>query len=67
MMNGKLVREKSQNGPFTATTRINWLAPDDPKAMETVFLAVLSRRPTPEEASFFEEQWKNSKNGRNLQ
>jgi len=64
MMNGKLVREKSQNGPFTATTRINWLAPDDPKAMETVFLAVLSRRPTPEETSFFEEQWKNSKNGR---
>lgn len=64
MMNGKMVREKTGGGPFTATTRIHWLSPDDPHALETVFLAVLTRRPTPEERLFFETQWKESKLGR---
>jgi hypothetical protein len=64
MMNGNMVRQKAQGGPFTATTRIHWLAPDDPKAMESIYLAVLSRRPTAEEIAFFEEQWKNSEIGR---
>ena len=30
------------------------MAPDDPRAVETAYLAVLTRRPTPEEAAHFE-------------
>ena len=56
MLNGKLVRERSGGGPFTASTRIQWLASEDPMAVELVFLAVLTRRPTLEEAVFFEEK-----------
>ncbi|OWK35076.1 DUF1549 domain-containing protein [Fimbriiglobus ruber] len=54
MMNGKLVRERIEAGPFTATQRINWLAPNDARAVEIAYLAALSRRPTPEEAAHFE-------------
>ena len=55
LMNGKLVRERIQAGPMNATTRIAWIAPNDPKAVEVAYLAVLSRRPTPEEAAHFEK------------
>jgi hypothetical protein len=54
MMNGKLVRENVGGGPNAASTRIRWLAPDDPCAVESVYLSVLTRRPTPGEASHFE-------------
>ena len=39
---------------MNATTRIAWIAPNDPKAVEVAYLAVLSRRPTAEEAEHFE-------------
>jgi hypothetical protein len=55
MMNGKLQRERVNATPFTATGRIAGLAPDDPKAVETAYLCVLTRRPTPEEAEHFEQ------------
>jgi hypothetical protein len=55
MMNGKLVRERVGFGPFNASTRIAWLAPDDAHAIEAAYLAVLSRRPTAEESAHFEE------------
>src|SRR5262249_28962175 len=48
LMNGGLVREKIKEGPFNASTRISWLAPDDARAVEAAYLAVLTRRPTPE-------------------
>lgn len=67
MMNGKLVSEKTKEGPFTATTRINWLANEDPRAVETVFLAVLTRRPTAREAAFFEERLKETDQRRGQQ
>ena len=54
MMNGKLVREKIKDDPMNATTRIAWMAPDDPRAVEAAYLAVLTRRPTPAEAAQFE-------------
>ena len=54
LMNGKLVRERIQASPLNATTRIAWIAPNDPKAVEVAYLAVLSRRPTPNEAAHFE-------------
>ena len=49
-----LVREHIQDSPFNAATRIAWLAPDDPRAVETAYLAVLTRRPTAGEAEHFE-------------
>ena len=54
LMNGRLVRERIQEGPFSAPTRIAWLAPDDQKAVEVAYLAALSRRPTAAEAAHFE-------------
>lgn len=54
LMNGELVRERVQETPVNATGRIAWMAPDDPRAVEAAYLAVLSRRPTPGEAAHFE-------------
>jgi hypothetical protein len=55
LMNGKVVREKIAASPMNATSRIAWVAPDDPKAVEVAYLTILSRRPTPEEATHFEK------------
>ncbi len=55
MMNGSLIGERIKQSPFNASTRIAWMAPDDPRAVETAYLAVLTRRPTPEEADHFEK------------
>ena len=52
-MNGKIVREKIHDGMFTAASQIADLADDDRMAVETAFLAVLTRRPSPEELSHF--------------
>lgn len=65
MMNGKLVTEKTKGSLFAATTRIQWLAPDDPSAVELVYLAALTRRPTPQEAEFFEDRLRDSPQDRN--
>jgi hypothetical protein len=54
LMNGALMHERTVEGPFNASTRIAWLAPDGPHAVESAYLAVLTRRPTPEEAAHFE-------------
>jgi hypothetical protein len=54
MMNGKQVFERTkEDAVFNAATRIAILAPDDAKAVETAYLAVLTRRPTPAEAAYF--------------
>ena len=53
-MHGVLVHEKTKENPFNASTRIARLAPDDPHAVETAYLAVLTRRPTPAEQAHFE-------------
>ena len=54
MMNDNLIEERIKESPFNASTRIGWMAPDDAHAVEVAYLAVLSRRPTPEEAAHFE-------------
>jgi hypothetical protein len=59
LMNGELVRDRVKSDPATAAGRIAWMAPDDPKAVEVAYLAVLSRRPTPEEAAHFEAALKD--------
>jgi hypothetical protein len=54
LMNGEMVRDRVSATPASATGRISWLAPNDPKVVETAYLAVLSRRPTADEAAHFE-------------
>lgn len=53
MMNGKLVREKSQGSPFNTTTRVDWLSGSDQAVLESLFLATLTRRPDPDESAHF--------------
>ena len=50
-MNGELVREKTKDDLFNASRRIADLAPDDRKAVETAYLTVLTRRPTPKSSA----------------
>lgn len=64
LMNGKLIRERIKQGLFNASTRIAWLAPDDPRAVEAAYLAVLTRRPTPEESEHFEQALADTALGR---
>ena len=61
MMNGKLVKERTENNLiFNAVSRIALLSPDDKTAIETAFLATLSRRPTPEETAYFINRLENA-------
>jgi Protein of unknown function (DUF1549)/Protein of unknown function (DUF1553) len=64
MMNGQIVFDRTENGLLTAAKRISFLAPDDRSAVETSYLATLTRRPTKEEASHFEERLAESGNAR---
>lgn len=54
LMNGELVRERTKEDLFTASSRIAQQAPDDRAAVEAAYLTVLTRRPTPEESAHFE-------------
>ena len=45
LMNGEVVREQIKDDFFTAASQIAGLAPDDTKAVEAAYLAVLTRRP----------------------
>jgi hypothetical protein len=53
LMNGDIIRDKIKNSLFSAPSRIADLAGDDRKAIEIAYLAVLTRRPSPEEESHF--------------
>ncbi len=54
MMNGEQVRDRTDHdNPFVAANRIAMLAPTDERAVETAYLAVLSRRPSSEEMTHF--------------
>jgi hypothetical protein len=53
LMNGELISERNRPNAFGAAARIALLAPDDRKAVEIAYLAVLTRRPTEEEAEHF--------------
>jgi len=55
LMNGKLVDERTKkNLMMNAATRLSVLAKDDATAVEGAYLAALSRRPSAEEATWFE-------------
>jgi hypothetical protein len=54
MMNGKLVKERSEPNPvINASARIANLAPDPPRQVEAAYLALLTRRPSAEELDHF--------------
>src|SRR5262249_61359264 len=53
LMKGNLVKETPRKSLFNAATRIGWLAPDDRRAVETAYLVLLTRRPTPREMEHF--------------
>jgi hypothetical protein len=53
MMNGNLVHDKTKDEFVNAVNRLASQAPDDRTAVECAYLAVLTRRPTPEEAAHF--------------
>ncbi len=59
MMNGQLVSARTKEDGLAlmnAPSQISLLAADDRTAVETAFLAVLTRRPTHEEATHFEQE-----------
>lgn len=54
LMNGKLVEERTSPNPiFNSSTRIARYAPSDSLAVESAFLALLTRYPTEAEAAHF--------------
>jgi len=61
LMNGELVRKATEDGAFTSPGRIARFAPDDARAVELAYLAVLTRRPTPEETAHFAERLEGSR------
>jgi hypothetical protein len=65
MMNGAIVHEKTKEDFNNASARIAKLSPNDAKAIEVAYLAVLTRRPTQEELEHFQERFAD-KAGKNL-
>src|SRR5262249_31970953 len=63
LMNGQLEFERTKEDLFNASGRIATRAPDDRTAVETAYLAVLTRRPTAEEAAHFEARLANAHRG----
>ncbi len=60
MLNGELVKERTeQNFVQNAATQIASLAPTDEQAVESAYLACLSRRPTEEERRLFKQRLLN--------
>ena len=55
MMNGEMISDRLTNG-INSVTRVAGLSPNMEKAVETVYLATLSRQPTNEESTRFAEQ-----------
>ncbi|HSH17039.1 MAG TPA: DUF1549 domain-containing protein, partial [Verrucomicrobiae bacterium] len=60
LMNGKLVHERTKEDlVMNSATRIGAVAPDNATAVETAYLTVLTRRPTPDEREHFVERLEN--------
>jgi len=67
MMNGDLVKQRTeQNLIGNAATRISSLAPDDEQAIQSAYLAVLTRKPTDEELQHFTGSLAGARGNRRL-
>ncbi len=60
MMNGDLVDGKAKDELLSASTQIAMFAPNDAAAVETAYLAVLTRRPTQKETEHFTAKLANA-------
>ncbi len=60
MMNGDLVDGKAKDELLSASTQIAMFAPTDASAVETAYLTVLTRRPTPKESAHFTAKLTNT-------
>jgi hypothetical protein len=62
MMNGELIAERTEPNDLllNAPAQIATLSPDDSTAVETAYLVVLSRYPTPREQEHFENRLRES-------
>lgn len=55
LMNGNMVTDNVKGNPLVgASTRISMLSPDNQTAIESAYLAVFTRMPSPEESAHFE-------------
>ncbi len=61
MMNGDLVDGKARNELLSASSQIAMMAPSDEAAVETAYLAVLTRRPNAAELAHFTAKIANSR------
>jgi hypothetical protein len=62
MMNGRLVKDKTVENPVVnAATKIAILAPDDARAVETVYLCTLTRRPSQCERDHFVDRLRDTR------
>jgi hypothetical protein len=60
MMNGNLVKDRTQPNPLVSgSTRIAMLTGKPEKQVEASYLAILTRRPTPEETGHFVQRLKD--------
>lgn len=65
LMNGKMVHERTKEDLVAnAATRIGAVAPDAATAVETAYLAVLTRRPTSNERNHFVERLEKNLNAK---
>ena len=65
LMNGDIVSEKTKNDLLaSAATQIAAFAPNDTMAVETSFVAVLTRHPTAEESEYFIGRLRDTKDRR---
>ena len=66
LMNGRMIANHTEANPiFSAAGRIALLSPDNAAAVETAYLAVLTRRPTPDEAAHFAAKLEDVRSVRN--
>jgi len=68
MMNGNLVKERTQNNPLlSASTRIASLTSNPTKQVEAAYLAILTRRPTAAESEHFTARLQDRADGNRAQ
>lgn len=67
VMNGELVKQRTKEDLVNAAGRIAQLAPTNEQAVETAYLATLTRRPSPQEQAHFVQLLRESTGGKRTQ
>ncbi len=61
MMNGELIKDRTNSGLFNSATSIGSFAPSDRAAIELIYEIVLTRKPTSDELAHFEKKLAGTK------